>query len=90
MSVYQMSLFGGSAIGSWIWGELASRLAVETALYLAASFLAASIIAGKAFPLVQHDQFDLSPLFDEQELANRERLYPKLDPPHQGGRKNLP
>jgi MFS family permease len=43
ISVYYLALFGGLAVGSWIWGHVAEQIDVRAGLALAAAGLAASL-----------------------------------------------
>ena len=44
LSIYLTSLFAGLALGSWVWGRLAAATDVPTALVVAATALAASLV----------------------------------------------
>jgi dipeptide/tripeptide permease len=44
ISVYYVSLFGGLALGSWIWGHVAEQIDVRTGLAAAACGLGASLL----------------------------------------------
>ena len=43
ISVYYIALFGGLALGSWIWGHVAERITVDAGLYAATAGLLASL-----------------------------------------------
>ncbi|WP_395787952.1 MFS transporter [Aquimonas sp.] len=62
LSLYQMAAFGGLAVGSWLWGQLAESHSVEAALLGAAGALLGSAALGWLLPLEQSAQRDLDPL----------------------------
>lgn len=62
MSLYQMSAFGGLAMGSWLWGTVAHAQGVSEALLIAAAITAGSAVLGRWLPLVQAEQLNLDPL----------------------------
>ena len=43
ISVYYIALFGGLALGSWMWGHVAHLVGVNAGLYAAAAALVASL-----------------------------------------------
>lgn len=51
LSIYLTSLFAGLALGSWIWGHLATWVGVPAALEIAAGFLCVSLILSFTLPL---------------------------------------
>ncbi|WP_336972673.1 MFS transporter [Sphingobium aromaticiconvertens] len=59
LSLYQMSAFGGMAIGSWLFGTLAEDHGVATALMLAAAGLTLVALLGFIMPLPQSGNEDL-------------------------------
>jgi dipeptide/tripeptide permease len=44
ISVYYIALFGGLALGSWIWGHVAEAGGINVGLYAAAAGLLASLL----------------------------------------------
>lgn len=59
LSLYQMSAFGGMAIGSWLFGTLAEDHGVATALMLAAAGMALVALLGFLLPLPQSGNEDM-------------------------------
>jgi MFS family permease len=51
LSVYLLVFQGGLALGSLVWGEVATRLGIRRALLVAAGALAASLVARLRYPL---------------------------------------
>jgi predicted MFS family arabinose efflux permease len=46
LAAYQAAIAGGIALGSWVWGSVASRIGVEAALLASAATLLASAVLG--------------------------------------------
>ena len=61
MSLMQMSVFGGMAVGSWIWGHLAELSGLPAALAVSAACTAATALLGLHFRLVDFERADLEP-----------------------------
>jgi MFS family permease len=61
MAIYQMVVFGGIAVGSWLWGEVAHLSSIPTALYIASGLLVASASIGRWLPLPQPQTIVLDP-----------------------------
>jgi MFS family permease len=61
LSIYQMVTFGGIAVGSWVWGEIAAAHGIENALVWASVAMAASVLLGMRHGLPQWDRQDLEP-----------------------------
>ncbi|MCW0236033.1 MAG: MFS transporter [Ferrovibrio sp.] len=62
IALYQMTNFGGLAIGSWLWGALADAQGVSTALVAGGSSLLLCAIAGLRFRVPTVVSVDLDPL----------------------------
>lgn len=62
LSLYQMAAFGGMALGSWIWGAIAERSDVRTALFVAAATMLACAALGRWMPLAKLAELNLDPL----------------------------
>jgi MFS family permease len=60
LAVYLLVFQGALALGSFLWGEVAMRLGVRSALLAAAATLAASLVARLRYPLVIVDE-DMTP-----------------------------
>src|SRR5690606_20107067 len=67
LSLYQMSAFGGMAAGSWLWGAVAERTDVGTALVGAALVMVACGLMGLLAPLAKLAELNLDPLRRWQE-----------------------
>jgi MFS family permease len=71
LSLYQMSAFGGMALGSWCWGMVADAHGIPVALTAATVVLLGSALLGKWLPLAQFAGLNLDPLdrWQEPEIA---------------------
>lgn len=61
VAIYQMVTFGGLAIGSGIWGEVASQFGLERCLALSGVLMAVSALLGRWLPLRQPEGLNLDP-----------------------------
>lgn len=61
VSLNQMSLFGGMAVGSWVWGHVAESFGVPAALVCSGAAVLASILFGFGFRVAQSEKIDLEP-----------------------------
>jgi hypothetical protein len=59
LAIYQMLVFGGLAIGSWMWGEIAAGHGLRHALAASSVILALSVLLGFYARLPQTDKLDL-------------------------------
>jgi MFS family permease len=59
LAIYQMLVFGGLAIGSWMWGEIAAGHGLRHALAASSALLALSVLLGFYARLPQTDKLDL-------------------------------
>lgn len=80
LSLYQMAAFGGLAVGSWLWGQLAEAHSIEAALLGAAGALLGSAALGWLLPLAQSAQRDLDPLRRYQEPETAVPVEPRTGP----------
>lgn len=62
LALYQTATFGGMALGSWIWGIVAERYDVDTALLAAAALMLAGALLGLWLPLPDKTPDNLDPL----------------------------
>jgi MFS family permease len=62
LALYQTALFGGMALGSWIWGVLADTHGVASALLLASGAMLLGALAGLRFPMPDQQALNLDPL----------------------------
>ncbi|WBX85758.1 MFS transporter [Sphingosinicella microcystinivorans] len=71
LALYQMWAFGGMAIGSWVFGELAGIADVRTSLMVSAALLLLGLLIGRARPLPEVTDLDLDPIarWTEPEVA---------------------
>lgn len=71
LALYQMWAFGGMAIGSWVFGELAGIAGVRTSLMVSAALLLLGLLIGRARPLPEVTDLDLDPIarWTEPEVA---------------------
>ncbi|HNU10983.1 MAG TPA: MFS transporter [Rubrivivax sp.] len=61
MSIYQMSLMGGSAVSSLLWGQVASASSVRNAILLAAAFGLVVILATRRLSVNWAAEIDFTP-----------------------------
>jgi len=80
LSLYQMSAFGGMALGSWLWGFVADRADVRTALLGAAGVMVACALLGRWVPLARLTDLNLDPLKRWQEPATAVPVQPRTGP----------
>ena len=62
LALYQTATFGGMALGSWGFGQIADSHSVSWGLVGAAGLLAGSVLLGLLLPLEQVEDLDLAPL----------------------------
>jgi MFS family permease len=62
LSLYQMAAFGGMAVGSWLWGEIAEGASIHVALVVAAAAQLGCLLMGRAAPLPPAEDLNLDPL----------------------------
>ncbi|MBZ6076973.1 MFS transporter [Microvirga puerhi] len=62
LALYQMSTFGGMALGSWVWGALADNFSTANSLLFAAAALVAGAALGLKFALPEMKSLNLDPL----------------------------
>ena len=62
MSIYQMSLMGGSALGAGIWGKLASELDVTSSILMSSAFGLVSLFLIRHLRIDKHAIEDLTPV----------------------------
>lgn len=61
LSLMQMCLFGGMAVGAWTWGHLAEATGLATALAASGGAMVLSVLLGLSFRLAQTEKVDLEP-----------------------------
>jgi len=62
LALYQMSAFGGMALGSWLWGAVTEHAGVATALLASAGVSIVCLAMGLLRPLPTAQKLDLEPL----------------------------
>ena len=62
MSIYQMSLMTGSALGAAVWGKLASELDVTSSIVVSSIFGLLSLFAIRKYRVDKHAPEDLTPV----------------------------
>ncbi|WP_161956759.1 MFS transporter [Sphingosinithalassobacter portus] len=61
LSLNQVSVFAGMALGSWVWGFTSDRLGIATAFFLAGGAMLSSLLLALVAPLEQQEEQDLTP-----------------------------
>ncbi len=80
LSLYQMAIFGGMALGSWCWGHLAEWLSIELALLTASGCMLLGGAIGFRLPLPARDTLNLNPLNRWQEPRTGLDIQPRSGP----------
>ena len=80
LSLYQMAIFGGMALGSWMWGNVAESYSIETALLAAAAAMVVGAAVGLGLPLPDQDVLNLDPLNRWQEPQTALDIQPRSGP----------
>lgn len=80
LALYQMSIFGGMAVGSWCWGYVAEHYSLETALLAAAGGMLVSAAVGIRVPLPSQASMNLDPLNRWQEPRVALDIQPRSGP----------
>lgn len=61
LALYQTASFSGGALGSWLWGYLASHMGLQNALLISMASLAVGGVMGLVFALRDMDDLNLDP-----------------------------
>lgn len=77
LAVYQMATFGGMAIGSWIWGEVAESYGLRVTLAVSAVLLFTATLVGLKAKLPQTEGLDLAPSRSALKFTPRIELGPE-------------
>jgi MFS family permease len=80
LALYQMSVFGGLAAGSWLFGLIAEDFGVAVALIVAAGVQALGVLIGLIMPLPQIEDLNLDPLNRWKEPAIAVAIEPRSGP----------
>jgi hypothetical protein len=59
LAIYQMVVFGGMAIGSWMWGEIAENVSIVVALGASCAVLSLSVLLGFYARIPQAESLNL-------------------------------
>lgn len=62
LSLYQMAVFGGMALGAWLWGSIAERQSISHALLIAAATMLVGALLGIRWRLPDPRDLNLDPL----------------------------
>jgi len=80
VAIYQMLTFGGLALGSWVWGEIAHASGLRASLITAGFGMLASIVLGRWLRTPQAESLDLESL-----RVGSPAMLPKVDIVPQSG-----
>lgn len=80
VAIYQMLTFGGLALGSWLWGEVAHAVSLPASLLIAGTGMIASVLLGAWLRVPQAESLDLDSL-----RMDSPALVPKVDVVPQSG-----
>lgn len=80
LALYQMSAFGGMALGSWLCGEIAAAHGVSTALLVAGVVQLTGLALGYFMPVPAARALDLNPLSRWHEPTIAIQLEPRSGP----------
>jgi MFS family permease len=80
LSLYQMAIFGGMALGSWCWGHLAEWWSIELALLASGVCMLLGAAIGLKLPLPARDALNLNPLNRWQEPSTELDVQPRSGP----------
>ncbi|MGK2911984.1 MAG: MFS transporter [Sphingobium sp.] len=80
VALYQMAAFGGMALGSWIFGEVAEAHGVAISLAVAAALQAVSVPLGLLLKLPQVEELNLDPQNRWQEPETAVKIEPRSGP----------
>jgi MFS family permease len=80
LALYQTAVFGGMALGSWLWGSVAEAQGLTEALLWAAAAMLAAGAVGLSLPLPARAELDLDPLNRWTEPSVMLELTPRSGP----------
>ena len=80
LSIYQMTTFGGMAVGAWVLGIVAEHHGVSFGLLTGAVVLVAVMMLGLVLPLPQVEELNLDPLSQWTEPETAVPLEPRSGP----------
>ena len=62
LALYQSTIFGGMALGSWLWGHLATFTGLDLAQVIVGALLLASLLLRLRYPMPASGTVDLGPM----------------------------
>lgn len=77
LAIYQMVVFGGMAIGSWIWGEVAESVSLVVALAASGVLLALAVFLGIPARLPQAESLNLAAARGELNVTPKVEVGPE-------------
>ncbi|MET0661427.1 MAG: MFS transporter [Steroidobacteraceae bacterium] len=80
LSLYQMAAFGGLALGSWLWGAVAARDGLSTAMVAGAIVTALCALMGRWLPIAKVEDLNLDPLRAWKEPVTAVPVEPRTGP----------
>lgn len=80
LALHMTSVFGGMAIGGWVWGMVADRYSLTAALLISAIILVLGALWGLRAPLPDTGELNLSPVGDFVEPTSQLDLTHKSGP----------
>ena len=80
LSFHQMFIFGGMALGSWLWGSVLEASTIRLALQIAAASMLLGIAVGFRWPVPDRAEHDLEPLDRWQEPPVGLDILPRSGP----------
>ena len=80
MAMYQMSTFGGMALGAWLWGLVAEAHSVAVALQGAPGAMLIAMLFGFRWPLPKRTELNLDPLDRWEEPPTALGIVPRSGP----------
>lgn len=80
LALYQMSTFGGMALGAWVWGAASLNFGTENGLFLAGGALLVGAALGLRYALPPLEQLNLDPLSRWQEPKVAVDIEPRSGP----------
>jgi hypothetical protein len=80
ISLMMTSIFGGMALGSWVWGSIAEAWSLQAALVAAAGMLVFGALWGLRFPLEEYGALNFDPLDRFNEPALKLDLHRRSGP----------
>jgi len=80
LSLHQMSIFGGMALGGWLWGTIAETYSLATALLSASGAMLVGAAVGLLLPLPSRTSLNLDPLNSWREPKVAVDIVPQSGP----------